>query len=498
MTADRRALVVGDIMLDRVIEGEVKRLAPEAPVPVLRQRLDELYPGGAANVAHNLALLGVRCDLVGPVGTDAAGAEDGASVAVQSILHPLRRCPRWLAGRGHHLVHYAGLLMTDYHTPIKTRLTSGGRVLFRYDQESERVPAEPPYVDWLARHGLQNVGAIALVDYGKGAVTDLALTDWLESARRANVPVLLDAKPTSVLHWRHALLVKMNEPDFRAACAALGVHTTQLDVSARNVAELTGLQRLVVTLGKRGLYYYEAASGFSVLHPGLELSEVDVAGAGDVVTAVLTAAVLACYQLPLLASVANVAAGLAVAEPGTCLTSPFEVNRYRGRQSPAFKVLTRKEEMEDWGRYAYEAGKGLVFTNGCFDLFHAGHLHFLEECRKLGDALVVSVNEDDSVRALKGDGRPVIPFMERCAILQALPCVDAVTCHADEKHLLENVKALRPSVLAKGEEWRSKAVVGADFVAQHGGRVAFVGRYNADTCSTSAIAERVRAVKVNG
>jgi D-beta-D-heptose 7-phosphate kinase/D-beta-D-heptose 1-phosphate adenosyltransferase len=495
-TTPRKALVVGDIMLDRLLEGGVTRLAPSAPVPVLRCRQDTLAPAGAGNVAVNLAALGVACDLVGPTGVNPSGAGDAGCVEVWGCLRQLRRTHPWTSHPGHHLVTFYHLPIADYVTPVRARLTDGGRALFRVDWEGDRPLHGRPgmlalHRSWLNGRDLTGYAALALVDYGQGGLPEEVKDLYLQAAEKVKLPSVVEGRALAP-SWKLATVVKMNEAELDALVITHGVGGDTREQRSRRLAEKSGLNRLVVTLGREGLYYYDALRGLAATHGPVRVDEVDAAGAGDVVTALLTAGLAAGMDPAHLVHPANTAAALAVARPGTCVVSPFELNRARGRAAGEFKCLTSLEEAEGWAWYAHQAGKDVVLVDGCFDLFHAGHLELLQAAARYGDALVVCLAEDDLVTAQKGPGRPVTPFMERYNLVAALPCVDAVACHNSEKVLLDTVKAIRPKALIKGPSWREKHVVGADLVAKHGGRVEFLTYYNKDTCSAAAVIERCR------
>jgi D-beta-D-heptose 7-phosphate kinase/D-beta-D-heptose 1-phosphate adenosyltransferase len=463
---DTRVLVVGDVMLDRYWYGEAARISPEAPVPVVSVAATEERPGGAANVAQNLAALGVACTLVGVVGADA----------------PARALRERLAAAG---IECDFVELSDWPTIVKLRVVSHRQQMLRLDFERPlsadvraRLEAQ------VARH-VNGVSVVVLEDYDKGTLADPAALIRLAHAAGARVVVDPKLKPLSA--YRGADLVKPNSVEF---AHAVGGWKNYDELVAKGAAEAAkhDIGALVVTRGAEGLTLIER-SGAHRHVPAREVDVFDETGAGDTVAAALAAALAGGLSLGASAVLANLAAGIAVAKSGTATVSRPELEHALGMGTHADRGIVSPQELDEAVAAARRAGERIVFTNGCFDILHAGHVAYLEEARALGDRLVVAVNDDASVARLKGEGRPVNSLPRRQAVLAALACVDWVTSFGEDtpEALLAHV---RPDVLVKGGDYRLDEVVGAALVATWGGEVRVLR--HVDDVSTSAIVDRIR------
>jgi D-beta-D-heptose 7-phosphate kinase/D-beta-D-heptose 1-phosphate adenosyltransferase len=467
----REVWVVGDLMLDEYVQGPVERISPEAPVPVVRVRDVEFRLGGAANVARQVAALGSRVALGGRIGDDEAGRRLLADCALagidtRGVVPDGRSCTtRKLRVLG----HAQHMLRLDWEDPQPCEPGLGAQLL-------QRLLAGPePEV-------------IILSDYAKGVLTDDAIATLTAAARKLGCYVLVDPKRRDLAAYRGATLLTPNlgelavaagrplDPDDRPAIAA----------AARPFIAAAQLDAMVVTLGDRGMLLV-SADGTQLHVPAVRRAVADVTGAGDTVVAVLAVALAAGADIDQAMEIANVAAGLAIGEVGAVAIEPA---RIRGALTdlPGGKVLGRNELATRAAGWRV-AGKRIVFTNGCFDLLHAGHLSLLHEAARQGDVLVLAINSDESVRRLKGPERPIVPAADRAALLAALAFVDAVTIY-DEDTPLETLRAVRPHVLVKGQDYALENVVGRELVESEGGRVALVPLM-ADK-STSALVERIR------
>lgn len=463
---DAHVLVAGDVLLDRYWHGGTSRISPEAPVPVVRVTGDEERAGGAGNVALNVRALGAAATLMGITGED----ED--------------------AGRLGRLLERAGVkadmvTVAGHPTTTKLRVISRQQQLIRLDFE-DGFPAAA--AETLAQRFTAAVGGarvVVLSDYGKGALARIPA--FIGAAREAGVPVLVDPKGTDFDRYRGATLITPNLSEFEAVVGRCPDIEQVEERGAALIRDL-GLEALLVTRGEHGLTLLRADA--APLHMPARAREVfDVTGAGDTVIAVLGACLAAGSSLSEAAATANVAAGIVVGKLGTATASPHELRRaLHEADEGGYGVMTR----ETVGQAVSDArahGERIVFTNGCFDILHAGHVAYLNEVRRLGDRLVVGVNDDDSVRRLKGEGRPLNPLEDRMAVLAGLAAVDWVVPFGEDTPL-ELIRALEPDVLAKGGDYRAEDIVGFDAVTATGGRVVVV-EYR-EGRSTSGLIEKIR------
>jgi D-beta-D-heptose 7-phosphate kinase/D-beta-D-heptose 1-phosphate adenosyltransferase len=469
--AQARLWVIGDVMLDEYLEGEVERISPEAPVPVLRVRSEGARLGGAANVASNARALGASVDLCAVVGADAAG-------------------DRLLALCGEAGIATDGVgRVAGQPTTRKVRALARNQQLLRLDFETAAPVAPALAHDLLARLTAgPRPDAIVVSDYAKGMVSAELLAAVSAFAARAGVPVLVDPKSVDLERYRGATLIKPNLVEVERAIgrrlppgdgAALGA-------AAQALLERVGARALVITLGAAGLAV--ARSGTPVTQiPAARREVYDVTGAGDTVMAVLALALAVGAEVETAARIANAAGGVVVGRVGTAVVQPHELATALVPGSGE-KTLTLEEaaRRRQWWRAQQ---KRVVFTNGCFDILHVGHLALLRHAAGLGDVLVVAINSDASVRRLKGAGRPLVTEEARARMVAALECVDAVLSF-EEDTPLEVLERLRPDVLVKGADYGLDQVVGRDLVESYGGRVE-LAPVVADH-STSALVSKIR------
>ncbi len=462
-----RVLVLGDIMLDRYWEGGTSRISPEAPVPVVKVDQITDRPGGAGNVALNIAALGAAAQLGGYTG------DDEMADSLQDML-----------GGAGVSCHFSRV--PEHPTITKLRIISRHQQLIRLDFEESDLAAAGG--DLLQAHGdsLAGLGALILSDYAKGALSDPQ--PLIAAAREAGVPVLVDPKGTEFQRYRGATLMTPNLHEFEAV---VGPCETEQALVAKGEALMGELElsALLVTRGEHGMTLLRP--GEEELHLPARAREVfDVTGAGDTVIAVLGAAVAAGASLPQAVGLSNIAASIVVGKLGTAAVSAPELRRAVQAESGSERGAMTLEQLQVAVADARAQGEKVVFTNGCFDIIHAGHVTYLEQARQQGDRLIVAVNSDDSVRRLKGKGRPINPQERRMAVLAGLESVDWVVCFEDDtpRPLLH---ALQPDVLVKGGDYKDKTgVVGWEIVEEYGGEVrvlAFV-----DSVSTTAIVEKIQ------
>lgn len=440
-------LVVGDVMLDRYWHGPASRISPEAPVPVVKVNMVEERPGGAANVAMNIASLGANSRLVGLTGID-----DAAKALTESLNAVKVRCDF--------------VAIPTHPTITKLRVLSRNQQLIRLDFEEgfENVDVQP----MLERieQALPHIGALVLSDYAKGALSQVQ--KMIELANKAGVPVLIDPKGNDFERYRGATLLTPNMSEFEAIVGRC--HNNQ-DVEEKGIKLLESLDltALLITRSEQGMSLIRRNA--PTLHLPTEAQEVyDVTGAGDTVIGVLAASIASGRPLHEACALANAAAGVVVGKLGTSTVSPIELeNAIRGRADNGFGVMD-EQQLKQAVANARLRGERVVMTNGCFDILHAGHVSYLANARKLGDRLIVAVNSDASTRRLKGETRPLNPLEQRMIVLGALESVDWVVPFEEDtpQRLISEVL---PDVLVKGGDYRPEEIAGSEEVWAAGGEV---------------------------
>ncbi len=451
-----RVLVAGDVMLDVYYWGEVGRISPEAPVPVVNVKKKTYLLGGAGNVALNLAGLGCRVSLIGVRGDDSAGEHVVRMLAENNI-------DEHLMVDGAHI------------TTTKTRVLGQKQQLVRLDEE-RRWPAEAPGSDRLLadfERLVSRVDVVILSDYGKGLLTDGLAEVFISRCTAAGVPVFVDPKGKDWSRYARATCITPNAAEFTAISAASVDDENRFSAQAEAVIKQYHLDNLLVTRGDRGMSLFGRDS--EPLHIPTEARDVfDVSGAGDTVVSVVAAAFGCGMPISEAAVLANCAAGVVVQKVGTSPVTIVELEaaiRGRGRASDG-KIFSR-DDAEKMVTLWRREGKRVVFTNGCFDLLHTGHVRLLHAAAAQGERLIVGINSDDSVRQLKGVSRPVLPEKERAALLTAIGCVDMVVIFSEDTPLAL-IEAFKPDVLVKGGDYSLETVVGRDEVEQYGGKVCLV------------------------
>ncbi len=461
-----RVLVAGDVMLDRYWYGSTGRISPEAPVPVVHVNDEEQRPGGAANVALNVAALGGQAGIVGLVGDDESG-------------HTLERL---LGGRG-----VDCLLQRTAAAPTitKLRVVSRHQQLIRLDFERGFPPAAGADLLERFRRRLDQADIVVLSDYAKGSLNDLRA--WIESALAAGKTVLVDPKQRDFSLYRGASVVTPNLSELEAVAGPCPDEAT-LVARGMDLLDAHALGALLVTRGEKGMTLLRA--GEEPRHMPAHAREVfDVTGAGDTVISVLAAGLGAGLPLDTATQLANHAAGVVVGKLGTASVSVDELAAALAEHQVAHRGVVDEEELMRLRQTAKRRGETLVFTNGCFDILHAGHVTYLEQASRLGDRLVVAVNVDATVRALKGADRPVNTLQRRMTVLAALACVDWVVpfSEATPERL---ICRLRPDLLVKGGDNDPDKIPGARCVRESGGQVRIMDYV--DNCSTTGIIHRIR------
>ena len=481
----RPVLVIGDLICDHYVWGDVSRISPEAPVQILEWNREANRAGGAANVALNLSSLGYDVKLAGLVGRD----EDG----------------RWLRRElSRHGIDTTAIVISETRpTTRKLRIIARSQQLLRVDRE-DRDPIgkqdERLLLQHIRRARRQTCGIICS-DYAKGVLTE-AVLDLVLRARpvKDHGVVLVDPKDRNFARYRGADILTPNEREIIEATDGTSIDRPSHDLPSRaqDVQKLTGAKAVLITRGQNGMDLFDYTTG-NVTHshiPAFRTHEVfDVTGAGDTVTAVMGIEAFRETPLAEAARRANIAAGLVVGVVGTSTIDRDALDRVmHGALAPSGSKILSRSALTNQLRKARESGSRVVFTNGCFDVLHTGHLHLLQRARALGDLLIVGINSDRSVKRLKGHGRPLIGEDERAELLAALSCVDYVTVFP-ERTPLRVITAVKPDILVKGADYSISDVVGRNVVERRGGRVELIPLLPG--FSTTGLVESIQKTRTN-
>jgi D-beta-D-heptose 7-phosphate kinase/D-beta-D-heptose 1-phosphate adenosyltransferase len=468
-----RLLVVGDLMIDEYVWGNVDRISPEAPVQVVAVNNEEYTLGGSGNVVNNLVALGARVSVLGVTGTGRNG----------------KLLVKKLNGLG---VDTTGVVREPQRlTTKKTRIIANHQQVLRIDRETQKEvdPNTLRSLANLAEEIIPDVDLILISDYGKGLITPSLVARLVEISKNNNKITIADPKGLDFTKYSGVSLLT---PNLKEASLASGVEISNANSIAaigENLLRKSGIEKLLITCGKDGMVLFE---------PGLEPYKIstkarevyDVSGAGDTVVAVLGLGIAAGLSIKDSISLANTAAGIVVGKVGTATVSRKELLQALEQTSEdtlsKYKTLN---EVSDLCRKLHKNRKQVVLTNGCFDLLHVGHIRLLSASKQLGDVLIVAIDDDESVRLLKGKARPVISSAERVRILSALDSVDYVVVFSTNE--LENViGAIRPDILTKGSDYESEEVLGRKIVESYGGRIELIPI--AEEISTTQIIDNIK------
>jgi D-beta-D-heptose 7-phosphate kinase / D-beta-D-heptose 1-phosphate adenosyltransferase len=470
-------LCVGDLMLDEFVYGEVSRVSPEAPAPVIAARRSETNIGGAGNVARNIASLGARCIFVGLVGEDAAGTELKTALAREPLIE--------------------AILVSDPSRPTtrKVRFVSEHfrTHMLRADWEMSSPATgetEQQLIDTILPL-IPRADVVLLSDYAKGVLTARVIRNVIDAARKLNKAVIVDPKSANFAIYRGATLLTPNRTEFAEATRSRADSSENIALAAQDVMQLADCEALLVTQSEHGMTLVPR-NGEAVHVPAYPVRVRDVSGAGDTVVAMLAVARGAGAAWEDALRLASAAAAVAVGKKGTASVTPAELRRQilpHAFLAAEEKIVAHGSELEarlaDWRSQDLRVG----FTNGCFDILHPGHVKVLTAARAACDRLIVGLNSDASVKRLKGEGRPVQAERARAEVLAALEAVDLVVIF-DEDTPLKLIEAIKPSVLVKGGDYTREQVVGHEIVEVHGGRVILVEVLAG--FSTSRLVDRAR------
>jgi D-beta-D-heptose 7-phosphate kinase/D-beta-D-heptose 1-phosphate adenosyltransferase len=457
-------------MVDEYILGDVERISPESPVPVLVARDTLRRLGGAGNVVSNLVAMGANVALFAAVGTDHAG--------------------RWFKRHCEEMSVESFWLKDDDSRPttIKTRVVARNQQLVRIDREhvSDIPPAMEEAILADVKSVMPQIKAVIISDYGKGFLTDRLLKGLLAEARANRVPTLVDPKGLDFSRYRKATYLT---PNVREASLASGIeirNQESLTQAGRSILETVGAEGVIITRGREGSTLVTASKVQDFHVRPIEI--IDVTGAGDTVIATLALGVANGMSIENAINLANLAASLVVARFGAASVTLEEMVDATNEEATNNKLVAL-EELVTLLKGRRIQGHKVVFTNGCFDLLHKGHLEILRKAAAMGNVLVVGINSDKSVARIKGPDRPIVPQSDRVELVSSLPFVDFVVVFDDDTPL-KLIKAVRPDVLVKGGDWKGKEVVGEEFVKARGGKVEFVKLVNG--VSTTDLIERIK------
>lgn len=470
-------LVAGDFMMDRYLYSNVSRISPEAPVPVAKVLHSEQKIGGAGNVALNIRILGSGVKILTCIGQDETGdnllaglIQSGADVSCV-CRDPLRKTSR------------------------KTRIVAQNQQLLRCDEE-EIVDAGPEFIHYVQENGesiFSGVNGVILSDYGKGVLIPEVCHFLIGKAREKNLPVLVDPKGTNYRKYAGATVCTPNLKELTEASGGVVLDTEEkIQEAALSLCDEMGFSYLLATRSEKGMSMISGKTRTKRDFPAVVQEVCDVTGAGDTVISTFAVCMAAGYPVDDCCCFANIAASVVVSKFGAETASVDEINHVialNDGQSIRRKICSL-EEAVDYVQGLQRNSKRIVFTNGCFDLIHAGHIASFRKARSYGDALVVGVNDDASIRRLKGKSRPIMALSDRVRLLEALEMVDCIVPFSEDTPQIL-IEALRPDVLVKGKDWEGKEVAGAEFLREYGGSVVFIDLE--EGLSTTAIVEKIRS-----
>jgi len=466
-------LVLGDIMLDQYIYGQIKRISPESPVPVIEYQRERCMPGGAGNAAVNVQALSASVTICGLLGRDESGASLKKTLAEAGIT--------------------ADCVETDNRvTTVKTRIIAQqNHQIVRVDREREH-PADDTdrkaLKDILSSR-VSSADAVLIADYNKGTVTPDVARHAIMLARENSIPVIVDPKGIDYSKYKGAAVLKPNIRELEVTMGHRIRTAEEMHASLKDLLKRIELEAVILTRGSEGMSILE--KGGEVIDIPATAQEVfDLSGAGDTAAAVTALCCAADMTFFDAARIANTASGIAVSKAGTSAVYIDELERaLKTSESFEDRKIVSLSKLKKQVQAVRDKGGKVIFTNGCFDLLHYGHVRYLQNARVQGDFLVVAINSDEIIRTLKGKGRPVIPQMERAHLLASLQCVDAVIVFTEDKPL-NLLRELQPDILVKGADYSREGVVGHEIVDDYGGEIYLAPLE--DGWSTSGLIDRIQ------
>ncbi|OGT33028.1 MAG: bifunctional heptose 7-phosphate kinase/heptose 1-phosphate adenyltransferase [Gammaproteobacteria bacterium RIFCSPHIGHO2_02_FULL_39_13] len=460
-------LVYGDLMLDRYWHGDAARISPEAPVPVVNVTEMEIRAGGAANVAQNIAALGAHVTLCGLVGQDSPAAE-------------LRQC------LDEKKIDCEFLSLPDFPTITKLRVLGRHQQLIRMDFEAtQEIEIDDDALFKIYCEKLKFAQAVVLSDYSKGALCHVERL--IVAANKLSLPILVDPKHKDYARYAGATLLTPNLKEFESVVGVCR-DVNEITEKAHALLQRVHIQNLLITLGKDGMLFISPRK--KAVHFSAKARDVfDVTGAGDTVIAVLAAGLAAGMEIISAIELANTAAGIVVGKVGTQAVTMTDLQQALLRSGDLSVGILNEQQLLLMIAQSRARGEKIVMTNGCFDVLHVGHVDYLAKAKALGHRLIVAVNDDDSVRRLKGDERPLNSVSARMMVLSALGCVDWVTPFSEDTPA-RLVSALKPDILVKGGDYQVHEIAGSDFVLKNGGTVLTIPLV--DGFSTTKVIEKMK------
>jgi len=461
-------LVLGDLMIDHYLWGKCERISPEAPVQVVSVEKETSVLGGAGNVIHNIIDLGGKVDVISVIG------DDENAVELKGLLEALS-------------ISSAGLFVQkERSTSKKSRIIASQQQVLRYDRETTQHIDKSNEVEIATyfEKQIKNYDIIILSDYGKGVLTPTLTQALIAIANANHIPILVDPKGTNFSKYKGATLLTPNKKEASLASGVEITDSKSLQHAIQHIKELCDLEISLITLSEEGIAIYDETLR---THPTVAREVFDVTGAGDTVIGSLGFALASGYNIDEAVKFSNLAAGVVVGKIGSATATLDEIIEYESslNKSTSHYHIKTFDEIIHLSSELKKRGKKVVFTNGCFDILHVGHVKYLEEAKSYGDVLILGLNSDASVRRLKGENRPVNTQEDRAYILAALEAVDYVVIFDDDTPY-ELIKAVQPHILVKGGDYEGKDVVGQD-IADELRLVQFV-----DGKSTTKIIERIQ------
>lgn len=468
---DKRILVFGDFMVDEYLYGTTDRISPEAPVPVVAVKQRESRLGGAGNVVRNLFALGAQVSAVTYIGADANG--------------------NWIKTQMEKMgVNCDGIVQSDeIITTIKTRITAKNQQLLRCDNE---LTAELPtcFLEFLQAHiceWLSGVSAVIISDYGKGVVTAESSRLLIEAAERLSIPVIVDPKGTDYHKYHGAAVCTPNMAELRLATRREARTETEILEACTDLCRECGIKNILATRSEKGMSFI-SASGDKRDYPAIAKEVVDVTGAGDTVISVFALCYAAGIPVDDCCRLGNIGASVVVSKFGCATVSFEEIMQLDGSNIQTDVCCISRKDASAKAAQLKQMGKKIVFTNGCFDIVHAGHISSFRQAKNFGDVLFLGLNSDASIRRIKGENRPIVSQQNRAALLAAISYIDYIVIF-DEDTPEALIRDICPDVLVKGVDWSGQEVAGGQFVKEHGGEVKFIDLEKG--LSTTAIIEKI-------
>ena len=447
MLSKGHVLVFGDIILDRYISGSVDRVSPEAPVPVLKPSGEEIRLGGAANVALNLSSLGSNATIIGVTGKDASSTQVIKLLQKNNIKQALSK--------------------SDHPTISKLRILASQQQLIRIDNEEEFSE-----IDWQSSlsHYKKHISykknkVLIISDYGKGTLKNIPLI--IREAKKTKKIILVDPKGDDFSKYKSADIITPNLHEFERVVGKINKES-EITKKGKDLIKSLRLNSLLITRGSDGMTLLNKRNEKIIREdfPTEARDVFDVSGAGDTVIASIAAGLAGGFTISESIRLANIAAGIVVGKSGTAAIKQSELVPYLGLS----ESFVTSNEIKGYSQDLHERSKKIVFTNGCFDILHAGHVEYLAAAKELGDKLIVAINTDRSVRKLKGSSRPINTLAHRAKVLASLQCVDKVVFF-DEETPIKLIKTIKPDVLVKGGDYKINEIVGYEEVVKSGGKV---------------------------